>query len=467
VNLKKCHFLTNSLVFLGYVVSAEGIKMDPSKIEVIISWPVPKSLHDIRSFHALASFYCRFIRSFSSIIAPITECLKGGKFQWNEEAQKSFELIKKKVTEASVLILPDFSKLFEVDCDASGVGIGVVLSQEGKPIAFFSEKLNESRRKYSIYDKEFYAIIRVLDHWSHYLLPNEFLLHSDHEALKYLNSQQKLNNRHASWVEFLQPYSFSIKHKSRKLNQVADALSRRHSLLSTMEVLVLGLEMLKELYKNDPDFGNVWENCSKGSFNHFLVQASFLFKNNRLCIPQCSLRRAIIQEVHGGGLAGHFGRDKTLALVQENFFWPKLAHDVECFVKSCRICQIAKSHNKNTGLYTPLLVPKAPWEDISLDFVLGLPRTQRNKDSIMVVVDRFSKMAHFVPCNKTADTSHIADLYFRKIVKLHGVPKTITFDRDLKFISHFWCTLWRKLGTTLQFSSSYHPQTDGQIEVVN
>ena len=463
VNLKKCHFLTDSLVFLGYVVSAEGIKMDPSKIEAIISWPVPKSLHDIRSFHGLASFYRRFIRSFSSIIAPITECLKGGKFQWNEEAQKSFELIKKKVTEAPVLILPDFSKLFEVDCDASGVGIGAVLSQEGKPIAFFSEKLNESRRKYSTYDKEFYAIIRALDHWSHYLLPNEFLLHSDHEALKYLNSQQKLNSRHASWVEFLQPYSFSIKHKSGKLNQVADALSRRHSLLSTMEVQVLGFEVLKELYKNDPDFGNVWENCSKGSFNHFLVQEGFLFKNNRLCIPQCSLRRAIIQEVHGGGLAGHFGRDKTLALVQENFFWPKLAHDVECFVKSCKICQIAKS----TGLYTPLPVPKAPWEDISLDFVLGLPRTQRNKDSIMVVVDRFSKMAHFVPCNKTADASHIADLYFREIVKLHGVPKTITSDRDSKFISHFWRTLWRKLGTTLQFNSSYHPQNDGQTEVVN
>uniref|UniRef100_A0A2N9J8I5 Integrase catalytic domain-containing protein n=1 Tax=Fagus sylvatica TaxID=28930 RepID=A0A2N9J8I5_FAGSY len=359
----------------------------------------------------------------------------GGKFQWNEEAQKSFELIKKKVTEAPVLILPDFSKLFEVDCDASGVGIGAVLSQEGKPIAFFSEKLNESRRKYSTYDKEFYAIIRALDHWSHYLLPNEFLLHSDHEALKYLNSQQKLNSRHASWVEFLQPYSFSIKHKSGKLNQVADALSRRHSLLSTTEVQVLGFEVLKELYKNDPDFGNVWESCSTGSFNHFLVQEGFLFKNNRLCIPQCSLRRAIIQEVHGGGLAGHFGRDKTLALVQENFFWPKLARDVESFVKSCRICQIAKSHSKNTGLYTPLPVPKAPWEDISLDF--------------------------------TVDASHIADLYFREIVKLHGVPKTITSDRDSKFISHFWRTLWRKLGTTLQFSSSYHPQTDGQTEVVN
>jgi hypothetical protein len=384
-----------------------------------------------------------------------------------EEAQKSFELLKQKVTEAPILILPDFSKVFEVDCDASNLGIGGVLSQEGKPIAFFSEKLNDSRRKYSTYDKEFYALVRSLEHWNHYLLSKEFILHSDHEALKYLNSQQKLNTRHAKWSEFLQAYSFSIKHKAGKLNQVADALSRRYSLLNAMQVQVLGFDVVKELYKGDPDFGYAWKECSNGPYNHFLLQDGFLFKNNHLCIPQCSLREAIIKEAHGGGLAGHFGRDKTLTLVQENFTWPKMVRDVLRHVKQCQICHLAKSHKQNTGLYIPLPVPNAPWEDISLDFVVGLPRTQRNKDSIMVVVDRFSKMAHFVPCNKTLDASHVADLYFREIVRLHGIPKTITSDRDSKFVGHFWRTLWRKLGTILQFSSAYHPQTDGQTEVVN
>ena len=154
---------------------------------------------------------------------------------------------------------------------------------------------------------------------------------------------------------------------------MVDALTRRHSLLNTMEVQVLGFEVLKEVYNNDSNFGNVWKNCSNGSINHFLKQEGFLFKENKLCIPQCSLRRAIIQEAHGGSIAGHFGRDKTLAFVQKNFYWLKLTHDVMYLVRSCRTCQIAKSHSQITELYTPLLVPKAPWEDVNLDFVLGLP----------------------------------------------------------------------------------------------
>jgi hypothetical protein len=171
-------------------------------------------------------------------------------------------------------------------------------------------------------------------------------------------------------VSFCKPFSFSIKHKAGKLNQVADALSRRHSLLNTMQVQVVGFEVVKQLYKDDPDFGCAWKKCSNGPNNYFLLQDGFLFKNNHLCIPQYSLREAIIKEAHGGGLAGHFVKDKTLALVQENFIWPKMVRDIVRHVKQCRICHLTKSHKQSTRLYIPLLVPNAPWEDISLETLL-------------------------------------------------------------------------------------------------
>ncbi|GJW01004.1 RNA-directed DNA polymerase [Tanacetum coccineum] len=234
-----------------------------------------------------------------------------------------------------------------------------------------------------------------------------------------------------------------------------------------MQIRVQGFDSFRELYCDDPDFREIWSKYDNGPFQQFFKIDGYLFKGARLFIPPCSLREAIVLEGHAGGLAGHFGRDKTLALLREQFYWPKMECDVNRLLERCRTCHIAKTHSSNAGLYTPLSVPVAPWEDVSLDFVLGLPRTQRAKDSVMVVVDRFSKMAHFVPCSKTFDASQVARLYFAEIVKLHGVPKTLTSDRDVKFVSHFWRTLWTRLGSKLQFSSSHHPQTDGQTEVVN
>jgi hypothetical protein len=158
---------------------------------------------------------------------------------------------------------------------------------------------------------------------------------------------------------------------------------------------------------------------------------------------------------------GHFGLKKTDNVLAAHFFWLKMRHDVERYVSRCTTCNKAKSRLNPYGLYMPLPVPSVPWEDISLDFVLGLPRTKRRRDNIFVVVDHFSKMAHFIPCHKSDNASHVAE-----IVRLYGVPNTIISDRDAKFLSHFWRTLWFKLGTKLLFSTTCHPQMDGQTEVI-
>ena len=161
---KKCYFFTTEVSFLGFIVSALGVSADPEKVRAITSWPRPSTIHDIRSFIGLATFYRRFVQNFSSVTAPITDCLTLDTFQWTEAAELAFSRLKALMTQAPVLRLPDFGKVFEVACDASGVGIGGVLSQDGHPVEFFSEKLNDVRLRYSTYDKEFYAVIQALRH---------------------------------------------------------------------------------------------------------------------------------------------------------------------------------------------------------------------------------------------------------------------------------------------------------------
>ena len=225
-NVNKCAFLRSSVTFLGFVVSAKGIAIDPGKTAAIWNWPTPKTPFEVQSFHGLAQFYRRFVKDFSSLAAPLTDLLKATPFEWTAPAERAFQQIKLIVTSASVLRLPDFDKLFNVAMDASASGVGAVLSQDLHPVSFFSEKLSEPRSLYSNYDRELYAVVQALKFWRHYLLQREFTLYSDHEALRFLHSQKKLSARHGRWVETLQDYSFSLRHRPGRVNRVANALNR-------------------------------------------------------------------------------------------------------------------------------------------------------------------------------------------------------------------------------------------------
>ena len=225
--------------------------------------------------------------------------------------------MKIKITEKPILVLPDFNKPFQVKFDASGEAIGVVLSQEDRPISYFSEKLNETRRKYSSYDKEFYAVVQALKKWRHYLMSKEFVLYSDNHALQYIMQQPKLNQKIAKWVEYLHSFNFVLKHISGQANKVVDALSRKSILVQENQIQVLGFDFLKELYKIDLDFKEAFEACSnpvltnRSQWLDYFLQEDLLFRRNQLCVPRCSMRENLIKEKHSGGLVGHFGTDKT------------------------------------------------------------------------------------------------------------------------------------------------------------
>lgn len=218
------------------------------------------------------------------------------------------------------------------------------------------------------------------------------------------------------------------------------------------------------MYPTDAFFSPIWFDLAHGVRSDFSLVDGFVFQDNRLCVPACSLRLQIIKELHG---EGHIGRDRTLKLVAESYFWPTLRRDVERFMARCTSCQQGKGQASNAGLYLPLSVPTQPWSDISMDFVLGLPRTQRGHDSIFVVVDHLSKMTHFIPCRKTTDAVQVAQLFFREIYRLHDLPLIIVLDSDSRFIGHFWRSFWKLFKTSLNMSSAYHPQIDGQTEVIN
>ncbi|KAL6201952.1 hypothetical protein ACLB2K_025664 [Fragaria x ananassa] len=225
---------------------------------------------------------------------------------------------------------------------------------------------------------------------------------------------------HIRWVTFLQKFPLVIKCKSGTLNKVVDALSRRASLLVTLSQEVTGFDFLKELYEEEDNFKQVWEQCvsKKQPIASFLITEGYMFRGNQLCVPKSSLREKLIRDLHGGGLSGHFGKGKTTASLEERSYWPQLKRDVNNIVRKCYVCQI-------------------------------------------------SKLSHFIPWKKTADAANIAKLFFEEVVHLHGVPKSITSDRDTEFLNHFCLTLWKQFGTTLKRNTTVHPQTDGQTEITN
>ncbi|CAI7873722.1 unnamed protein product [Closterium sp. NIES-53] len=328
------------------------------------------------------------------------------------------------LTTAPVLILPDPDRDYVVEADAINQAVGAVLMQDHgnglQPIAYLSTKLHGAELNYPIHDKEALAIVVAFKAWRCYLEGAKTTVYTDHCSLKYLKSQPTLSRRQERWVDFLEThFHYDIIYKPG-LHNKADALSRPG------HVAGIQLDGMNPLLK--------------GLFQHgYSVDGEIATAEKQNLLQWEKDLAILLEEFHDVPYAGHFGSNKTLAGIAKYYYWPRMAADLQQFVTSCDTCQRMKSSKqKKTGLLQPLPVPEQPWQVVSLDFITGLPSTSRGHVSILVVIDKFSKMGHFIPTNATATAEATARLLFDRIITIHGIPATLISDRDPKLKSKFW-----------------------------
>jgi len=372
-----------------------------------------------------------------------------------------------------VLILPNFKEPFVIETDASDVGIGAVLMQNNQPVAYLSKALAQHHKQLSIYEKEFLALIMAVEKWRQYLQHQEFLIRTDHKSLTYLAEQNLHSDMQRRAMNRLMGLQFKVVYRKGKENLAADAPSRVGHLLAIQAVSSLQPIWVQELlnsYTTDPRAQQLLAQLaikSPDEHGYSLDKGVIKFQNKLWVAQNSALQTKIITAFHASALGGHSGVQATYHRIHRLFHWKGLKLAVEDFVKQCQVCQQAKHMNTHpAGLLQPLPIPEGAWQDISMDFIEGLPKSE-GYDVILVIVDRFTKCAHFIPIRHPFTAPTIARAVFDNVVKLHGMPKTIVSDRDKIFTSTVWKELFRLLGTRLLFSSAYHPQTDGQTERVN
>ncbi|KAI3821409.1 hypothetical protein L1987_08976 [Smallanthus sonchifolius] len=470
----KCAFWLREVQFLGHVINPNGIMVDPAKITTVRDWEIPKTPTEIRSFLGLAGYYRRFIQDFSKIASPLTKLTrKEEKYEWGPKQDEAFKELKEKLTQTPVLALPEGNEDLVVYSDASGQGLGCVLMQRGRVIAYASRQLKVHEVNYPTHDLELAAVVFALKIWRHYLYGVKFTIYSDHKSLKYFFEQKELNMRQRRWLELLKDYDCEIMYHPRKANVVADALSRK-DVPAPIRVkacqMVVTSDVMREIEKAQEE-ALKGENIKKErmvgqqdklEYNTLGVRTRF----GRVWIPMGGeLRTKILDEAHKSRYSIHPGTNKMYQDLKKEYWWPGMKHEVTKYVSKCLTCsQVKAEHQKPYGKIQPLEIPEWKWEHITMDFITKLPRTAKGHDTIWVIVDRLTKSAHFLPIRETFSSERLAEVFINEVVARHGMPLTIVSDRDTRFTSRFWKRFHEAMGTRLNISTAYHPQTDGQTE---
>ncbi|GJX10343.1 putative reverse transcriptase domain-containing protein [Tanacetum coccineum] len=466
------------LKIILYILKEErfrGVHVYPAKIEAIKNWAAPTTPTKVRQFLGLAGYYRRFIEGFSLIAKPLTKLTqKNKKYEWGEEEEEAFQMLKQKLCSAPILALPDGTEDFVVYCDASLKGYGAVLMQREKVIAYASRQLKTHEENYMTHDLELGAVVFALRLWRHYLYGTKCVVYTDHKSLQYILDQKELNMRQRRWIELLSDYDCEIRYHPGKANVVADALSRkeREKPLRVRALVMTVHTDLPQRILNAQTEAMKKENVEAEKLGRLLKPIfeirsdGIRYFDKRVWLPLYGgLRELIMHESHKSKYSIHPGSNKMYQDLKKLYWWPNMKAEIATYVSKCLTCAKVKAeHQKPSGLLQKPEIPEWKWEKITMDFVTGLPRTPSGHDSIWVIVDRLTKSAHFLPMKKTDSMEKLTQLYLKEIVCRHGVPVSIISDRDSRFASGFWGSLQNDFGTEINMSMAYHSETDGQSE---
>ena len=479
--LQKCEFLQPQVEFLGHVISAEGIRTHPDKVDALRQWPIPlSSASQVKSFLGLVMWYRAFIPHLATIATPLFELTSSKtKFRWSTDCEIAARRLQGAVTEAPVLARWEWARDTRVTCDASKVGIGGVLEQRHdlgwKPIAFWSRKLKDAETRYCATDLEWLAIVTAVTRVWYWLLDGKtFVICSDHKALerKLCKSAHDppINDRQARWIESMARYSFTFQWITGKENVVADALSRNPVGANTTTVIhamVVGMwQRLKLATEGDTEYQALLAKASDPGCGLSVWRGLVTDEVGRIFVPNnAELRTLILGENHSAPWAGHFGAEKTQALVERHWQWKGMARDVREFVRSCTSCQRMKhTTHPSPGRLQPI-VARRPWQIVTMDFVTGLPPARRgSNEQILVIIDKFSKYVCLEPCPASMDAGATAAVVIKRVVRDFGIPRVVLTDRGPQFDSEVWRCVFERLGAKVALASTHHPQTDGQTE---
>ena len=487
LNRKKCRWLCKRIEYLGYIIEDGFVKMSRDKVEKIIDRVAPKNVKELQAYMGLVNYYRKFIKDFAGITACMTELLKKGvKYEWSSECGNSYEKLKVILTSKPILRLPDFTKAYIIDVDSSNRAIGAVLSQiddEGREYAvyFASRTLKKAELNYTISEKECLAVVFGLIKFRTYVFGREFKVRTDHTALKWLMTIDTPISRLCRWSIFIQSFGdFVIEYRPGKQHGNADCLSRAEPVEIPTILLIESTEPFsKDIYKNKAlmffvkNKEHVYElpkhrrtQVENEALHHSIDEYGVWYIRDLesvrfLFVPEIDKRKAIIERYH---LLGHYLTQTTYDRIIDKFYWHDIKNDVKIFIANCGPCQrneIAKVYNHPAKAIKTDRV----FSSIRLDYIHGLPTTDKGNNCILNIVDSVSSWfeLYALPSKEAANSvSCLLDWCCR-----YGAPDEILSDRGNEFMASLVTEFCTNVGIEKLVTAAYNPRTNGKVERLN